>query len=796
MKKLHSLIPGLFIVLFAMFLLYPSNTFADFSKAKELYQGNGCAACHGADGEGGISQKVRDTFLLEDQFINQMRAPRGTMPAYNQTQLSDQDLKEIFKWLVSTRPASNTKFVPKDQETCLTCHNGIEEINPKKTFMTCSQCHYGNPTATTKEDAHGGEFFFPNPGRMQIVDKTCGQCHGRYGVTMDGQHDHIERVRKSLMSTEAGVISGSEWTWGTKDQRKARYSTIAVVDEDGPVPSVGSAEYKEWIAKNAADWILPKLDQVPNVSLDEIRENPNKAIYQYLRKECLRCHINVDGAARRGDYRAAGCSSCHVPYSTEGKYEGNDPTIDKEAVPKMMRHTITTQITTVSCAQCHNRGKRIGKSFTGLMESAYDTTFNEDGSGQPTLHGQRYVKVSEDIHFARGMECIDCHTSIDLHGDGNIYGTTLMAVEIQCVDCHGTINQTPWDLRGLVGNKLKTSRGNAYTNVEKRDDGKVILTSKVSGKEHVVPILKNLVDTNAFSSEMAKLSMMEIGKHQEVMECYACHASWAPQCYGCHVNLSFAEGAEQMDWISSMDNADASGKPQSVRSAGQFREGRSYLRWEDPVLGVNGKNLISPLMPGCQAIVTIIDEDGSAITANHIFTAADGLLGLAMNPANPHTTGQARTCESCHSNPKTLGYGISGGIFLNMAEEVIHDQPGSVNARKQINAVSQFPYDLSSLLSPDGKQLQTMSHWDNARPLNEQERSAIAKVGDILSNYLGGGSQEVMGSISETPKEMSMENVEGASGAKTWALIATVLIVIATLVWVLQLDAIRKKFVK
>ena len=46
----------------------------------------------------------------------------------------------------------------------------------------------------------------------------------------------------------------------------------------------------------------------------------------------------------------------------------------------------------------------------------------------------------------KGMLCQDCHTSNDVHSDGNLVGTTLAPVEIECQDCHGTINEFPWEL--------------------------------------------------------------------------------------------------------------------------------------------------------------------------------------------------------------------------------------------------------------------------------------------------------------------------------------------------------------
>ena len=59
-----------------------------------------------------------------------------------------------------------------------------------------------------------------------------------------------------------------------------------------------------------------------------------------------------------------------------------------------------------------------------------------------------YAFVKDDLHHQiqsrpgnpqGGLLCQDCHTSIDMHGDGNIFGTTLAQVEIECEDCHGTV---------------------------------------------------------------------------------------------------------------------------------------------------------------------------------------------------------------------------------------------------------------------------------------------------------------------------------------------------------------------
>ena len=43
-----------------------------------------------------------------------------------------------------------------------------------------------------------------------------------------------------------------------------------------------------------------------------------------------------------------------------------------------------------------------------------------------------------DIHFEKGMHCIDCHMLQDSHGDGNLYSTNWDTIEIECEDCHGS----------------------------------------------------------------------------------------------------------------------------------------------------------------------------------------------------------------------------------------------------------------------------------------------------------------------------------------------------------------------
>ena len=314
-------------------------------------------------------------------------------------------------------------------EGCLGCHSGIEAFTAGAMMVSiqalgqasgdpegCVVCHGGDPTATVAEEAHarapetlmqagGPELFYPDPGNVWIADRTCGQCHPGYA----------ERVQMSLMNTEAGKLQGNFWSWGLQDDHTVVWGNYSMVDEDGPTPTVGTDAYREYMTAFAAehpDQMPTELTQVPQVDVSEIPEHPNQAGITYSRQQCQRCHVGVTGRERRGDYRGTGCSSCHVPYSNEGFYQGGDPTIPTDLPGKLLVHRLQSTrervvqvgevvysgIPTESCNSCHNRGKRIGVSYQGIMEFPYGSPYNATGEKQPPLHTKNYLFIKDDLH--------------------------------------------------------------------------------------------------------------------------------------------------------------------------------------------------------------------------------------------------------------------------------------------------------------------------------------------------------------------------------------------------------------
>ncbi|MFV1965984.1 MAG: cytochrome C [Pirellulaceae bacterium] len=705
------------------------------------------------------------------------------------------------------------------QTGCIRCHEGIEPIREAGSGMAteilelgelegdpdgCIVCHGGDPEAEDKETAHTGDFFYPDPGSSWVNEDTCGQCHP----------EHTAVQWQSLMMTEAGKIHGVCWAFGSLHQEYGASSgyehfwgNYDVANPEDPNDRLGTDAYKaymETLSDLEPQVFVDKLVRLPDAVTDltELADHPERSAFTYLRNQCLRCHHAVKGRQKRGDYRGMGCSSCHIPYGNEGFYEGDDKTIPRDEPGHGLVHSIQgtreakvvvhgvqySGIPVETCTTCHDRGKRIGVSFQGLMETPYKTPFDENGNEQPALHTKHYLAMHQDIHYQKGMLCLDCHTSIDVHSDGFLATANLGAVQIECSDCHGTPTAYPWELplgfgdefdasllsatpRGtteqltahiLAGTVfpprdgyLLTARGNPFGNVVR--DGNEVMVHTAGGKDLRLKPLKQITLQQELTVE-GRVAMVEIDIHVRKTECYTCHASWAPQCYGCHVRIDYSSGKTCFDWLGAGHRHGTLEEARANRGEtgydtiipGSVEEGRSYLRWEDPILGVNGEQRVTPIAPGCQPSITVIGADGKPILLNKIYrtpagtegAGEEGQLALDLSPTQPHTTAkQARSCESCHASDKALGYGVGSGKLLRPWDEpVIVDLE---TADKQVlphqfqvqrAAVEGMVADWSRAVTEDGKQRMTVGHhFQHSRPLNNQEREHMNRSGICLS---------------------------------------------------------------
>ncbi len=708
-------------------------------------------------------------------------------------------------------PATASPNQATPESGCLSCHQGIESIRETGSKMLrqildegasrgdgagCVVCNGGDPAATEKQAAHGGEAFYPDPGSPWINQHTCGQCHP----------DHVRVQWHSLMMTEAGKIHGVTWTFGALTGYEHRWANYNLVNPSLASQRLGTTEYRQYMAelkKREPQVFVDRQEALPPAptNLEQLGEHPELAAFTYLRNQCLRCHHAVKGRQVRGDYRGMGCSSCHIPYGNEGLYEGDDPTIARDEPGHMLVHSIQgtreakvivhghqySGIPVETCTTCHDRGKRIGVSFQGLMEIPYESPFTAEGDRQPALHTKHYLAMHQDVHYQKGMLCQDCHTSIDVHGDGFIAAANLGAVEVECTDCHGTPTAYPWELplgygdefaespaagppRGTADDVLRhtrqgtvlptkegyllTARGNPMPDVIRM--GNLVVVHTAAGKNLVLKPLKTLMAEGHLDLE-GRVAMGNVGLHIDNLECYACHAAWAPQCYGCHVRIDYSQGKKCFDWLAAGHRhkqpdcaADRGELAYDTTIPGRVEEQRSFTRWEDPALGVNGEGRVSPVAPGCQPSITVIGPEGKPIVVNRIFrtppnsegAGSEGQLAIDMSPTQPHTMAhEARSCPSCHLSDKALGYGIgSGNLTRAPSDDMYVDletADGRVlpkSARVQTAGIAGLGADWSRFVTEDGRQLQTVGHhFRLSRPLSNEERTHIDRQGVCLA---------------------------------------------------------------
>jgi hypothetical protein len=95
---------------------------------------------------------------------------------------------------------------------------------------------------------------------------------------------------------------------------------------------------------------------------------------------------------------------------------------------------------TGGCASCHDAG-------TPQLGARVDATLTGKCGG---CHGRQTAEAIThgytDAHRDQGLECMDCHTLEDVHGDGTQAASLLApgAIDVKCEDCHQSLSDNPY----------------------------------------------------------------------------------------------------------------------------------------------------------------------------------------------------------------------------------------------------------------------------------------------------------------------------------------------------------------
>ena len=449
----------------------------------------------------------------------------------------------------------------------------------------------------------------------------------------------VKKVKNSLMATNRGILATLLFYWGEAENQHGDYSVEQLI---------GSGE--------------------TSLALD------------YFRKLCATCHL----WKQRGDLpgffgeKGGGCTACHYtrpekprairPWETFLEFFGRE----RKDKPHPL---ILKKMPMENCIRCHNRSGRVGTSYIGIYEGEnYGAPYEAGGLSSKRLPGERfYLDLPVDAHHAKGMTCIDCHTRDEIMGDGSRHAHYEQALEISCEICH------------TRGKPLKTRKEKELNNI-REEEGKFVLISKLDDARHPL--------------NPPREGSCDYPGHKR-LSCEACHSTWIPQCYGCHVKRDARE--THLDKLSLEE------------TPGWWEEGRSYLRFETPMMAVWGEQIIL-VTPGCQDIVTVIDEQGEPV---------EKFNSLTMAALNPHTTSkEGRSCQECHANPKSMGLGTgtvwkeNGRWRFNPVDQGITTDAGSTPP-------------LDAYVDIDGTPLQKSARPE-LRPFNRKELARILRIGQCL----------------------------------------------------------------
>lgn len=538
--------------------------------------------------------------------------------------------------LQTPSPAARPAGAP---EGCVACHEGIEPMHPEAN-LSCTGCHGGNAASRTLESAHVARprsagldervapldeelawRRFRNPMDLRVAQVVCGECHTKL----------VNHLRLSLHGTTAGHLSDGFYEVGLRAKKASAYAVF-------PVRAMLPA------AKRSPD-SLDELVQLPPLRPDAPFDKLASHYPDLPRKECMQCHLYSSGRALRGrvgfdgDYRGEGCAACHVSYASDGLSSSADRAALHSEPGHPERHELCAKPPTQTCTSCHYGDASIGLNFRGLAQLPPGAPGGPEipGTTRQLLNRQFYLQDPAldppDVHFERGMSCIDCHTLGDVMGDGQLHGAMEQQVEISCSDCHGTFRER---------SKLATQRGTPLPNL-RLEGGRVILTRKLDGVEREVPQVVDVLDPASPHHVPRALGAMNAA--HEKIECYTCHAAWNPNFLGFHFDRNAS--LTQLDLET------------GERTRGRVTtQEKVFATWKNFYAGLDERGALAPYLTGFSSMGSYTDEKGERLLDQVLPRTAAGLSGMTMIHHQVHTTRRgARSCVECHRTSSTWGMG-------------------------------------------------------------------------------------------------------------------------------------------
>ena len=83
----------------------------NIENGKKSFREHGCVSCHSYSGQGGAGARLAQNPITFEAFVNYVRKPRGSMPAFG-SQVTPAELADIYAFIKSIPPSPDPKTIP------------------------------------------------------------------------------------------------------------------------------------------------------------------------------------------------------------------------------------------------------------------------------------------------------------------------------------------------------------------------------------------------------------------------------------------------------------------------------------------------------------------------------------------------------------------------------------------------------------------------------------------------------------------------------------------------------------
>lgn len=185
----------------------------------------------------------------------------------------------------------------------------------------------------------------------------------------------------------------------------------------------------------------------------------------HLKRTCSECHKGNAEAANKSDAHKGlipkpsenidNCATCHkdigshykksLHYTTAGLRNGIHKRCSKAQAEQFDVKVFEQSCRSchASCGDCHVKTPVVSGVNQGLFANHRFQKKNEDKTCAACHGGRVYAEYTgrdsgvRDIHFEKGMKCLNCHKSQELHGDGTeAHSKNNVKGKPSCIDCH------------------------------------------------------------------------------------------------------------------------------------------------------------------------------------------------------------------------------------------------------------------------------------------------------------------------------------------------------------------------